>query len=96
MNFFSLLAKELKGPLGAIGQEELKVIGPALGSVVPALLSNPTKEGLIAAAAPAVVQIAAAQPNMIAELISDLVTAVGHVEAPATVPTQVAPATPVK
>jgi hypothetical protein len=90
VNFFSMLAAELRGPLNTLKQEELNVIGPVLGNVVPALLSNPTKGGLIAAAAPAVVQIAAAQPGLIAELITDLVAAVAHIETPVAVP---APAT---
>lgn len=82
MNFFSSLVAELKGPLGTIKSQELAVVGPALASVIPALLANPTKAGLIAAAAPAVAKIAIAQPEVLVELITDLVSAVGQIEAP--------------
>ena len=87
MNFFSSLAADLKGPLGAIKTQELAVVGPALASVIPALLSNPTKAGLIAAAAPAIVQIAAVQPQVIAELLADLFAAAAQMEASSTPPT---------
>lgn len=80
MNFFQSLISELKGPLGTIKAQELSVIGAALAGVIPALLGNPTKAGLIAAAAPAVGQIIAAQPSIAVELITDLVTAVGQLE----------------
>lgn len=79
MNFFQSLVAELKGPLGTIKQQELAVVGPALASVIPAVLGNPTKAGLIAAAAPAVVQILAAQPNVAVELITDLFAAVSQI-----------------
>ena len=92
MNFFQSLVAELKGPLGTIKQQELAVVGPALAGVVPALLANPTKAGLIAAAAPAVAQIAIAQPNVLVELITDLVTAVGQLQtAPAPIATAIPP-----
>jgi hypothetical protein len=81
MNFFQSLVAELRGPLGTIKQQELAVVGPALAGVVPALLANPTKAGLIAAAAPAIAQIAIAQPNVLVELITDLVSAVGQIQA---------------
>ena len=81
VNFFSSLVAELKGPLGAIKQEELTVLAPTLGQSITAVLSNPTKEGLIAAAAPAVVHVAAAQPQIVAELLTDLVTAIAQVSA---------------
>jgi hypothetical protein len=83
MNFFQALAADLKGPLGSLGQQELAAIAPALAAVIPAALANPTKAGLIAAAAPAVIKIAIAQPSLIEELITDFVTAVGQVQAPA-------------
>ncbi len=79
MNFFSALVADLKGPLAKLKQEELAVVGPALAGVIPAALTNPTKVGLIAAAAPALAKIAVAQPALIEELITDLVTAVGQI-----------------
>jgi hypothetical protein len=82
MNFFQMLVADLRGPLGTLNAQELGVIGPALAAVIPAALANPTKAGLIAAAAPAVIKIAAAQPTLIVELITDLVTAVGQIQAP--------------
>lgn len=84
MNFFTALAADLKGPLGTLKTEELATIGPALAAVIPAVLANPTKVGLIEAAAPAIIQIAAAQPSLLVELLSDLTTAVGQIEAPKT------------
>src|SRR5277367_2840016 len=84
MNFFTALAADLKGPLGTLKTEELAAIGPALAAVIPAVLANPTKAGLIEAAAPAVIKIAAAQPSLLVELLSDLTTAVGQIEAPKT------------
>jgi hypothetical protein len=83
MNFFQALATDLNGPLKSIGQQELAVIGPALASVIPAALANPTKAGLIAAAAPAIGQIAVAQPQLLQLLLTDLITAVAQIEAPA-------------
>jgi hypothetical protein len=83
MNFFASLAQALNGPLGAIKTQELNVVGPALASVIPALLAHPTKAGLIAAAAPAVIQIAAVQPQVIEELLADLFNAVGQLASPA-------------
>jgi hypothetical protein len=81
MNFFQTLVSDLKGPMGTLNSQELGVVGPALAAVIPAALANPTKAGLIAAAAPAIVKIAAAQPQLLVELITDLVTAVGQIQA---------------
>jgi hypothetical protein len=89
MNFFTSLAQALNGPLGAIKNQELAVVGPALAAVIPAALANPTRAGLIAAAAPALIKIAAVQPQVIEELLLDLFAAVGQLtSAPAS------PATP--
>jgi hypothetical protein len=81
MNFFQNLVTELKGPLGAFNHQELTVIGPALASILPAAVLNPTKAGLIAAATPAIAKIAVAQPSLLVELITDLVAAVGQIPA---------------
>jgi hypothetical protein len=81
MNFFQMLVADLRGPLGTLNAQELGVIGPALAAVIPAALANPTKAGLIAAATPAIAKIAVAQPAMLVELITDLVTAVGQIQA---------------
>lgn len=75
MNFFTALAADLKGPLSTIKSQEAAVVGPALASIIPPALANPTKAGLIAAAAPALAQILTAQPSIAVELITDLVTA---------------------
>lgn len=81
-SFFTNLATALKGPLGQIGQQEMATIAPALGTAVVGALTNPTKAGLIAAAAPAVVKIAATQPQILVEVLTDLFAAVGQLENP--------------
>jgi hypothetical protein len=81
MNFFQSLVGALKGPLGTVKTQELTTIGTALSGVLPALLLNPTKAGLIAAAAPAVAQIVIAQPNVAVEVITDLVAAIEQIQA---------------
>jgi hypothetical protein len=91
MNFFQSLAADLNGHLASIGQQELNVVGTALGNVIPAALSNPTKAGLIAAAAPALVKIAAVQPMLIFELLTDLMAAIARMEVAAEVGAQVPP-----
>jgi hypothetical protein len=89
MNIFQSLVGALKGPLGAVKTQELTTIGSALSGVLPALLANPTKAGLIAAGAPAAAQIIIAQPSIAVEVITDLVAAIEQLgAAPASISVQ--------
>jgi len=83
MNFFSSLVTNLKTDLGTLGKAELADLGSALTGVIPAILSNPTKAGLIEAAAPAVIKIAAAQPQLMVAFLTDLFTASQQIATPA-------------
>jgi len=85
MNFFTSLVTNLKTDLGTLGKAELADLGSALTGVIPAILSNPTKAGLIEAAAPAVIKIAAAQPQLMVAFLTDLFTASQQIAPTATV-----------
>ena len=81
INILTRFMTGLKTDLSALGKEELATLGDAVGPMVPALLANPTKAGLIEAAAPAVIKIAAAQPQLLVAFLTDLFTASQQIQA---------------
>jgi hypothetical protein len=88
ISFITSFVSGLKTDLSTLGKAELTDLGSALTGVIPAILSNPTKAGLIEAAAPAVIKIAAAQPQLLVAFLTDLFTASQQIQAAPTITAQ--------